>query len=306
MQINQSYYTLRDSLEPLYGLAESTQIARWLIEHLTGWSRADLLVHGSDAFNAEQAVLFDKYQRELLQWRPVQYVLGEAWFAGMRFYVDERVLIPRPETEELVGWLVESAGSAMLDLRSKKYETETGTSYFPNLTSDLRILDIGTGSGCIAIALKKSLPQAEVWAVDKSTEALDVSRRNAADLGTQIHFREMDILDPQQTGNLPEFDLIVSNPPYVPMSDMESMRSNVRDHEPHLALFVENDDALLFYRVIANLGLTKLRPGGRLFFEMHALAGHAVRDLLSSLGYRDIELRKDLGGCDRMIAATRP
>ncbi len=304
MQINQSYYILKDSLEPLYGPAESAQIARWVIEHLTGWSRADLLVHGSDTFTAEQAELFDKYQHELLQWRPVQYVLGEAWFAGMRFYVDERVLIPRPETEELVGWIVDKVRFRILDLGSKKAGPGTNTSHFPNPSS--KILDIGTGSGCIPIALKKFLPQAEVWAVDKSAAALDVAKRNAVDLGAQIHFLEIDILDPLQTGNLPEFDVIVSNPPYVPMSDMESMRSNVKDHEPHLALFVENDDALIFYRVIANLGLTKLRRGGSVFFEIHASAGDAARELLSSLGYRNIELRKDLGGLDRMIAAQRP
>jgi release factor glutamine methyltransferase len=235
----------------------------------------------------------------------VQYVLGEAWFAGMRFRVDERVLIPRPETEELVEWIVEHEKSKISDLRSEKYAASLDTSHFSDLRSDFHILDVGTGSGCIPIALKKKLPFAEIWAIDKSRDALALARQNAAELGADIHFADMDVLDPSQWESLPAMDIIVSNPPYVPESDAESMRANVKDHEPHMAVFVPDHDPLVFYRAIGSLGIEKLRPGGKIFFEIHASGGQDVQALLAGQGYREITLRRDLGGHDRMVSATR-
>jgi release factor glutamine methyltransferase len=170
----------------------------------------------------------------------------------------------------------------------------------------LTILDIGTGSGCIAIALKKRLPGAVVMAIDKSTGALQLARENAQTLGAEVYFGEVDIFNPQQLASLGPYRVVVSNPPYVPLSAAADMRPNVRRYEPHLALFVADADPLVFYRQIAAFGMHKLTPGGMLFFEIHAGTGLAVQSLLEDLGYVDVELRADLSGLDRMVAATRP
>jgi release factor glutamine methyltransferase len=306
VQISQAYRDLKNALEPLYGSGESAQIAHLVLEHITGLGRADRLVHGADFLSPEAQTQFDNCRRELLQWRPVQYVLGDAWFAGMRFRVDERVLIPRPETEELVDWISELLKSKMLEFRGEKYLRMVNTSNFSDLKSDFHILDVGTGSGCIPIALKMKLPFAEIWTMDRSRDALALARENAAALGADLHFLEMDVLDRALWKNLPDFDIIVSNPPYIPESDRDTMRPNVRDHEPQMALFVPDADPLVFYQAIASLGLSRLKPGGKIFFEIHVSGGEPVRSLLSGLGYREITLRQDLSGLDRMVSATRP
>jgi release factor glutamine methyltransferase len=293
LTVQSAYRSLRAALSPMYGDREAAQISAMVMEQLTGFTRSEMLVRDHQALDANQLAQFDRWQEELLAWRPVQYVLGEAWFSGMRFRVDERVLIPRPETEELVEWIIQ------------KWKLEGGR-WKVGEEQAADVLDIGTGSGCIAIALKKRLPDAVVIAIDKSTGALQLARENAAALDADLHVHEIDILDDFQTASLPRVQVIVSNPPYVPRSAGKHMRPNVHRYEPHLALFVSDEDPLLFYRVIAVRGLQLLAPGGMLFFEIHVGAGQAVAELLLQLGYTGVERKEDLSGLERMVAGIRP
>jgi release factor glutamine methyltransferase len=217
---------------------------------------------------------------ELATNRPVQYVLGEAWFAGDKYYVNEFVLIPRPETEELVEWISE---------------------YAHIVNKPLSILDIGTGSGCIPIALKLAIPNANMSALDISKEALVVAKQNAQTHQVSIEFIEQDIL---QTKQLKEhYDIIVSNPPYIPLREKSNMQSQVTEHEPEIALFVSDHFPLLFYSKIAHIGKSALKPKGQLFFEIHYDQGNAIMALLNEMGYH-AELRQDIYGKDRMVRAS--
>jgi release factor glutamine methyltransferase len=206
------------------------------------------------------------------------------WFAGMKLYVDENVLIPRPETEELVEWIVKTVASRKSQVAS--------------------ILDIGTGSGCIPVALKKKLLSVEVHALDISEEALNVAKRNAAIQQTEINFHLLNILDRNLWKQLPKFDIIVSNPPYVTQGEASSMQKNVLQYEPHLALFVDDEDAMKFYKAIAEFGLKHLNENGQLFFEINEMMSKQICDLLNQYRYLNIELKKDLQNKDRMIKAT--
>jgi release factor glutamine methyltransferase len=224
---------------------------------------------------------------ELKTEKPIQYITGEAWFYGLRFEVNENTLIPRPETEELVEWIVKG-------LKEKGKEQ--------------RVLDIGTGSGCIPIALKKEIPNAAVFAIDISEKALEMARKNALDNQVEVNFIQQDILQSStlqlsKSSNL-LFDVIVSNPPYVRNLEKQEIKRNVLDYEPHLALFVDDLDALLFYRKIAQLAWKSLAPNGKLFFEINQYLGKETVELLEQLGFKNIELRKDFMGNDRMICAA--
>ncbi|MFN7279588.1 MAG: peptide chain release factor N(5)-glutamine methyltransferase, partial [bacterium] len=234
------------------------------------------------------AEYIDLHLKDLLRWRPVQYVLGEAWFMNMRFKVDERVLIPRPETEELVEWVTSSVKDEKLGKIGQR-----------------RILDIGTGSGCIPIALKANLPEASIWSLDASEGALALARENARILSADVHFLHLDVLKDDSLPAIPEADIIVSNPPYVLEDDRADMRRNVIDWEPHMALFVEGSDPLLFYHRIADLGLLKLSEGGQVCVEIQETMSDAVVSLFRARGYREIEARRDLSGRDRMVKARK-
>jgi release factor glutamine methyltransferase len=277
MTIHQAQQQLLFQLYHLYDNREAANIADWVMEHITGWKKIDRIVNKQVPLLPEKIALLDRYTQELLAHKPVQYVLHEAWFAGMRFYVDENVLIPRPETEELVEWVAAEAK--------------------PNAT----ILDIGTGSGCIPIALKKKLPNATIYSCDVSAGALEVAKRNAAALKADIQFLHVNFL--QNPEQLPAVDIIVSNPPYIPVSNKSAMQPNVLQYEPHLALFVENDDPLLFYNTIADFAQHKLLPGGAIYVEIHEDLGEATKDLFTNKGFANVELRKDMQGKDRMINA---
>ncbi|WP_207513267.1 N5-glutamine methyltransferase family protein [Longitalea luteola] len=322
MTLHEAQQQLQTSLYALYDNREAANIADWVMESVTGLRKIDRIMYKQSPLTAEQITRLQQYTSELLAHKPVQYVLHEAWFCGMSFYVDENVLIPRPETEELVEWVFSEA-------RSMKYEarnTGPGTGdlqstygkapadksgdqknenppYFPPPTSDLRILDIGTGSGCIPIALKKKLPQAEIYSCDVSAAALSVAARNATAHGTAVHFLHADFLDTATWPSLPAVDLIVSNPPYIPQSDQSSMVQHVLAYEPHLALFVPNDDPLLFYEAIARFALLHLLPGGALIAEIHEDLGESTKKLFESKGFA-AEVKKDLQGKDRMIKAN--
>lgn len=281
MTIHEGQQQLTIRLYEIYPDREARNIADLVMEKLTGWTRIDRVVNKQVPLRNDQVKELQAFGDQLLQHRPVQYVLNEAWFAGMALYVDEDVLIPRPETEELVEWITAESAAG---------------------EKALKILDIGTGSGCIPLALKKKWPAADVHAIDISEGALRVARKNASAQNLDVHFHLFDILSPEEFP-LGSFDVIVSNPPYIPLSDKEQMRDNVLKFEPWLALFVENDDPLCFYKAIAVFGRRYLKQGGSLFFEIHEEAGESVTELLKSAGYHSIQLRNDMQGKDRMIRA---
>ncbi|HZI01588.1 MAG TPA: peptide chain release factor N(5)-glutamine methyltransferase, partial [Flavisolibacter sp.] len=232
------------------------------------------------------------------QQEPIQYVLNTAWFYGMKLYVDPSVLIPRPETEELVQWMIDDVKQTGKDVFNKA-ATDA------DVTSELKILDIGTGSGCIPLALKNAMPKAEIWGCDISEEALTVARRNGSMLNIRVDFQGVNILDYPQQRLLPSVDIIASNPPYIPMSDQASMSPNVLRYEPHLALFVPNDDALLFYKAIAHFGHHRLHEGGSIYLEIHENLAADVVTLFKQEGYNDTAIRKDMQGKERMVRVRK-
>ncbi|QES90785.1 peptide chain release factor N(5)-glutamine methyltransferase [Rhizosphaericola mali] len=267
-------------LEVIYDRRESEQITQLVLEKLTGWDRIKFSLFKNDVLSDRQMTILDKWRQELLYNRPVQYVIGEAWFVHYPFYVNENVLIPRPETEELVDWVYN-------DFKEQQ----------------VSILDIGTGSGCIAISLKKLLPKDHVFGLDISDKALNVAMKNAINLDADVQFLQRNILEFNVLEN-EKWDIIVSNPPYIRPSEQLEMRGNVLDFEPHLALFIEENDPLLFYRKIAALGTKHLYKNGTLYFEINEIFGQDVVSLLQDLGYTNVELKKDLQGKDRMTKAV--
>lgn len=264
-----------------------------LSEYLHNLKRVDVALNPNFEISEEEVEKWNAILSELQQEKPIQYITGEAWFYGLRFEVNENTLIPRPETEELVQWILNSP--------------------IIKHPSPINILDIGTGTGCIPISLKANLPQANVSAIDVSEQALAVAKRNAESNKAEINFIQANILEVEDllklllpnTQNLLPFDIIVSNPPYVRNLEKQEIKKNVLDYEPHLALFVEDTDALLFYRKIAQLALKNLTPNGLLFFEINQYLGKETVELLENLGFKNIELKKDMYGNDRMIRCTR-
>lgn len=286
MTLHDAQQQLLFQLYSIYDNSEAQQIADCVMEHLTAWKRIDRVMNKMLPLLPEQIDSLQQLTHELLQHKPLQYVLQEAWFAGMLLYVDERVLIPRPETEELVDWMIK-------DIQSEQHNK--GSS----------ILDIGTGSGCIALDLKKHLPFCEVHACDVSEGALEVARLNAANNHVVVLFHRLNILMEEEYQRLPFYDYIVSNPPYIPLSDKSSMQPNVLEYEPHLALFVDNNDPLLFYRTIVNFSVTNLKKEGVIYLEIHEALAEPVQELLMEEGFLQIEIRKDMQGKERMIKARR-
>ena len=261
------------------------------MEALSGKKKLDRMMMRGILLSAEQLATLERWRAELLACRPVQYVLGESWFAGMKFFVDERVLIPRPETEELVEWVVAEV-SAGGDQGSRE------------ATGRPVVLDVGTGSGCIAVTLAKKRPDLRVLACDVSVGALAVAERNNASQGTAVEFFSLDFLDRACRERLPAVRWVVSNPPYIPAAESGTMAPHVIEYEPNTALFVPDEDALVFYRALGEFVRDRVGPAGGLFVEIHEDRGRAVSDLLAGLGARKVELRKDLQGKDRMIKAT--
>lgn len=328
MTIHTAQQQLVFQLYHLYDDREAAIIADWVMEHITGWKKIDRIVNKKVPLSLEQQSLLERYTTDLLTHRPVQYVLQEAWFYGMKLYVDERVLIPRPETEELVEWIVKDvgqmfpAGGAPVQVpgaggisgagpatQKPENKPENGRVTPPASPSPpqphLSILDIGTGSGCIAIALQKQLTHATVTACDVSEGALQVARKNAGDQGVNIQFLNINFLDPATWQGLPSFHVLVSNPPYIPLRDKDTMKANVVAYEPALALFVDNDDPLLFYRAIADFARHHLVPGGHIYTEIHEELGESVCELFSNAGMGAVTLRRDMQQKPRMVKATR-
>jgi release factor glutamine methyltransferase len=302
MTVQETYQQLLFQLYKMYDDREAANIADMVIEHMTGLRKIDRINNKQLPLTEEQIQLLNNYAFQLLQHKPVQYVLQEAWFARIKLYVDENVLIPRPETEELVEWILREVPGFQSPVSGLQFSDVSFTTQYSPLT----ILDIGTGSGCIPIVLKKKLADLEIHAIDISEGALNVAKRNAAMQQAEMNFQLLNILDKNEWRKLPSFDIIVSNPPYVKEREATEMHKNVLLHEPHIALFVPDEDALLFYKTIAGFGLQHLNAYGKLFFEINETLGKEVHHLLEQHGYKNIEVKKDLQGKDRMVKAEVP
>lgn len=278
-------------LTPLYDVGEAESFFYLILEAKHQLQRVDLALQADLAFSESELKIWSSILEQLKKEIPIQYILGVTHFYGLEFEVNSAVLIPRPETEELVDWIIQS-----LNFGTKLNSEVSGQN------SKLKILDIGTGSGCIAIALVKNLPNAQVFALDVSEQALATAKTNAEKNQVQLAFIHQSILETLDLGQ--QFDIIVSNPPYVRELEKQEIKKNVLDNEPHLALFVEDNDALIFYRKIAQLAQKNLNPQGQLYFEINQYLGQEMLDLLQGMGFKNCELRKDIYGNDRMIQCT--
>lgn len=281
-------------LSPLYDEKEIESFFYIILEQFHNKKRIDLALNPVMEMDALQLLRWETVLSELKKEKPIQYILGETEFYGLRLLVNESTLIPRPETEELVEWIIEST----------KYEVQS---------TNLKVLDIGTGSGCIAISLAKNLSNAQVSAIDVSAKALETARKNSQINAVEVNFINVDILNVTDLSELPfsnfqlpsSIDIIVSNPPYVRNLEKAEIKPNVLEFEPHLALFVDDNDALLFYRKIAQLAMKNLSENGKLYFEINQYLGKETVELLENLGFKNIELKKDIYGNDRMIKCAR-
>ncbi|MFV8363917.1 peptide chain release factor N(5)-glutamine methyltransferase [Flavobacterium sp. ZT3P35] len=270
-------------LTPIYDAGEAESFFYLILEEKQKLKRIDLALQPDLLFLEEEIVVWNSILEELKKEIPIQYLLGKTSFYGLDFEVNPNVLIPRPETEELVEWIIRN------NSKIEKFK-------------DLKILDIGTGSGCIAISLAKNLPNATVSAIDVSEKVLATAKKNAQNNSVNVSFINQNILQADDLKQ--QFDIIVSNPPYVRNLEKGEIKKNVLDNEPHLALFVEDEDALIFYKKIAQLAQKNLTASGMLFFEINQYLGPETVSLLEELQFKDIELRKDMYGNDRMIRCS--
>lgn len=282
MTVQEATYFILKQLRINYEEGEASQITDWVMEKITGSIKTERMLYKNSALTNDEEMQLRNFSERLMQHEPVQYVLNESWFCGLKFYVNKNVLIPRPETEELVEWVLSD---------NKNSDTK------------LKILDVGCGSGCIPISIKSKLQKTEVWSCDISAEALAVAKRNAKILDAEINFLQLDFLDEEQWKQLPSFDIIVSNPPYVPENDKKKMQPNVLQYEPATALFVPDNDALVFYKAIAAFGKTHLNKSGSIYTEIHESLGEATMNIFQSAGFVS-ELKKDMQQKDRMVKAV--
>ena len=285
MTYNKLYRSFLEQLQAIYNMQEASVITDWVFEKIAGVNKMDFIKHPAMEPEINVAEKLEAAFNQLLQHTPVQYVLGEAWFYKMLFKVNNQVLIPRPETEELVNWLLSDF---------KKQAT------FP---ASVSILDMGTGSGCIAIALKKNLPAATLTAIDFSEGALAIAKENALGNNVQIDFIQLDFLNEKLWVTLPCFDIIVSNPPYIPISEKELLDKNVIAYEPHSALFVPDSTPLLFYEKIALFGGSNLKADGCMYVEVHENYGNQTAELFTEYQY-EVEIKKDIFEKERMLKLT--
>ena len=280
------YETLWHRLTPLYETSEAKAIIRWVLDVRFGLSMAEILCGKVDELSANNQKELETILQRLEKGEPVQYIIGVADFCGRPFRVAPGVLIPRPETEELCRWITQGDASSVLS-----------------------VLDIGTGSGCIAITLAMEMPEAKVTAWDISDEALGIAQENAQVLGAKVRFERQDTLNipPDSCLLTPDscYDLIVSNPPYIQPKESDGMAKNVLDYEPHQALFTPDDQPIIFYQRIADFAWQNLSPGGALYFELNPLTAHEVSDYLHQLGFSEIEIRQDQFGKQRFLKATK-
>ena len=278
--MKQSIRRIQNCLQDIYPTGEIKALTRIILEEVCQYSLTDILLHKNSILSASKHQEIETILQRLKQNEPIQYILGHTKFYGININVAPGVLIPRPETEELV------------ELILKENEKLKGN-----------ILDIGTGSGCIALALAKFLPDSRVEGWDISVEALNIATQNARQNSIETSFSKKDILNLNTSEISRQYDLIVSNPPYICEREKKEMDRNVLDYEPHLALFVEDSDPLLFYRKIAEAGKSILKPGKRLYFEINALFGKETQKMVEEYGYTDVHIYKDISGKNRFISA---
>jgi len=277
-----AFQTLKKELNKLYDEGEAIAIAHEVMEYLTGYNKLQRLSEKEKLFSEQQQRQFDEALARLMKGEPLQYITGVQWFLGRPFQVNKNVLIPRPETEELVTWIAH-------DWKER---------------TNISILDIGTGSGCIPVSLKLLLHAANVTSCDVSSGALQTAKKNATDLQAEVSFLQLDFLNQSNWQPLDHFDIIVSNPPYIPISEQESLGKNVREFEPATALFVPDGDPLIFYRCIALFGKSHLNDGGAIYCELHQDYAEKTKELFEQMGYANTILQKDMHGNMRMLKAS--
>ena len=283
MTTTEHYNDFKTRLEIIYDAREADNISDWVFENITGkkkWERRNSTMEMED----ENILLLKDYLQQLLQHKPVQYVLNEAWFYKRKFYVNENVLIPRPETEELVEWVLK-------DVKNSRS------------TEKFEIIDIGTGSGCIPVSLKKELPFCEITAADISEDALKVAKKNADIHNSEIQLVKIDFLDGSNWNAMPSYDIIVSNPPYIPFSEKEILDKNVTRFEPLIALFVEDNDPFIFYKKIASFALNHLKNNGSIYVEVHEQYAREVTSIFENSGLNAV-IKKDIYDKERIIKAS--
>jgi len=285
MTTGEIYNDFKSKLKTIYDDREAENIADWVFEnvtHLQKWQRREN--QNRQLPKAEYEKL-KKYLEDLLKDKPVQYVLNEVWFYKRKFYVNENVLIPRPETEELVQWIVS-------DFKKEKY------------SESINIIDIGTGSGCIPISLKKELVKTTITAIDISRKALMVAKKNAVELDAKIDFFQIDFLKENEAEMLSQYDIIVSNPPYIPVSEKEILAKNVTEFEPEIALFVKDNDPFIFYKKIVDFAASHLKENGKIYVEVHEEYAAEVKNIFDKAGFAS-EVKNDIYGKERMIRGVR-
>jgi release factor glutamine methyltransferase len=297
MKINEVESWLQQQLQVIYTESESANIAALVLENITGLSRSERLLNKDEPLDVHQLHHLTQINQRLLNNEPVQYILGHSSFYGLKLFVDNNVLIPRPETEELVEWIISDVKASGKNVFEKSKDEA-------DATTQLKIMDVGTGSGCIALALKKNMPKAEVWGCDVNEAALNVARRNGSELNIRVDFQCLDFLDAEQRRQLPMVDILVSNPPYVPKKDMQQMQRNVLDNEPHTALFVPDNDELIFYKALAEHSKETLYKNGIIYIEIHENSGEKVMEVFKQAGYQNVQIKKDMQGKDRMMKVT--
>ena len=282
------YYA--SELEKIYGSNEANALIMILLEHYFNIDRVKMALEPELRLSESELLTLHFAVKELLKNKPIQYIIGETEFCGMRFFVDENVLIPRPETEELVNQLVSCSVSQL-----------------PSTSpANISILDIGTGSGCIAISLAKLLKNSTVTAIDVSEKALEIAKKNAKSNDVDVWFVLDDILNPQKPELIEnQYDIIISNPPYVCESEKNEIRANVLDYEPSTALFVSDNDPLIFYRKILEFAQKALKPNGQVWFEINEKFGDEMKNLCFEKGFKNVEIIRDFRGKNRILRATR-
>ncbi|MEO6404909.1 MAG: peptide chain release factor N(5)-glutamine methyltransferase [Ferruginibacter sp.] len=282
MTLRDFYKYFIEKLSVEYDASEATAICSIVFEKIAAVTKKELITNQEMHLDVDKAIQISHALQELLTHRPVQYVIGEAWFYVLPFLVNEHVLIPRPETEELVRYVL-----VYLENRPPR-----------------KILDIGSGSGCIPVVIKKFAPENTIESIDISEEALQVAKKNAGDHSTEIKWQCLDFLDEENWSQLGHFDIIISNPPYIPESEKKAMDKNVAAYEPSLALFVTNERPLIFYEKILSFAEVHLNMGGKIFLETHKDLSGQVATLYANKNYK-VEIKKDISGNDRMVIATR-
>jgi release factor glutamine methyltransferase len=273
----------KEQLHGLYPEEEINNLIFLVFEHYLNFKRTDFALKANDTVSESDLLKLHFAIKRLRKSEPVQYILGETWFYGLKFKVNNHVLIPRQETEELVDWVI------------KDFQKD------PHKPTKPLIIDMGTGSGCIAISLKKNIEKSVVYAIDLSEDALNVAKENAVSICAPVSFFKEDILKPEKLKLPLKPYLIVSNPPYICKSEKNLMHSNVLNYEPHSALFVKDNDPLVYYKAIADFAINNLAEGGKLYMEINERFGKEIVSLLERKGFKNIELRKDIPGKDRMV-----